>query len=137
MKRFQSLFVKVSRFCITGGIGMIVDFSVTALGKEYFKINPYAANFTGIFAALIVIFLLHKNWTFPNTDKKISRQFQLFLVVSVLGCLWNSGFLYLLQDRFSLSFYVAKAFAIILVGVWNFSANYMITFRSCPVLPEL
>lgn len=116
---------------------MMVDFSATAIGKEYFKINPYLANVLGVLTALIIIFLLHKNWTFVNADKNINRQFQVFLMVSLLGCLWNSGFLYLLERYFSFSFYIAKTFAIVLAGVWNFSANYLITFSTNPRFFEL
>lgn len=136
MEEYQPFFARIFRFCITGGIGMMVDFSITAISKEYFKINPYIANVMGILTALVVIFLLHKNWTFADKDKNAGRQFQLFLIVSLLGCLWNSGFLYLLQQYFVLSFYVAKTLAIILVGVWNFSVNHMITFKANPGFSE-
>jgi len=136
MQAFQPLFARIFKFCITGGIGMMVDFSITAISKEYFGINPYVANLMGILTALVLIFMLHKSWTFADNDKNISKQFQLFLIISLLGCLWNSGFLYLLQQYFALSFYVAKALAIILVGAWNFSANYMITFKANPGFSE-
>jgi putative flippase GtrA len=126
----------ILKFAVSGSIGALVDFSITILFKEYFKINLYLSNLLGVLSAIIVLFFLHKRWTFMNTSKNVARQFQQFLIISLLGCALNSGLLYLFQQNFSLPFYLGKFLAIICVGIWNFSANSFITFKGATTLQK-
>lgn len=131
MKRYP-LITRIFRFSISGCFGMAVDYSFTILFKEYFSLNPYFSNFLGIIAAIIVLFILHKKWTFADANQNVGKQFQQFIVISLIGCIWNSGLVYLFHQYFSLPFYIGKFFAIILVSSWNFLANSSLTFKIGP-----
>ena len=122
-------FAKVLKFSITGTVGMAVDFGFTVFFKELLRLKPYVANCIGISAAIIVIFLLHKKWTFSNSNKNINKQFKQFVITSLLGLLLNTGLLFFFQHYLFFAFYSGKLLSIVLVGFWNFSINSLITFK--------
>ena len=109
---------------------MLIDFSFTILFKEFFELNPYVSNLFGTSIAIIVVFALNKRWTFTDTNRNVSKQFQQFVIVSFLGFAWNSGLVYLFHQHFGYPFYLGKFMAIVIVAVWNFSLNSIFTFKA-------
>ncbi len=125
--RFLSLF----KFGFTGMSGLVIDFSVTWLLKDELHLNKFLANAAGFTAAVISNYVINRLWTFSEREKtKVSKQFASFLMVSLIGLVLNSGFLYLFHEHLALNFYLSKAIAILLVFFWNFSANYFFVFKS-------
>jgi putative flippase GtrA len=119
------------KFGITGMSGLVIDFSITWLLKDELHINKFVANAAGFTTAVISNYIINRYWTFSERDRvDVSRQFASFLMVSLVGLLLNSGFLYLLNEHLFLNFYLSKAIAILLVFFWNFSANYFFVFKS-------
>ena len=53
----------------------------------------------------------------------------LFLIISIIGLGINNFVLWLILKKFKINFYVAKFFAIVVVTLWNFLANFFITFN--------
>lgn len=125
----NEVILKFIRFGIVGFIGLIIDFGVTYLLKEKIKINKFVANSIGFSLAVINNYLLNKYWTFNSTNSNIISEFSSFLLVCVIGLLLNNAILYYLTERTKLSFYIAKAGSVLIVMLWNFSANYFFTFR--------
>ena len=111
--------------------GLIIDFSITWLLKDELHFNKFIANAAGFTTAVISNYIINRFWTFSERDRtKVSRQFTSFLIVSLIGLLLNTCFLYVLNEQLLLHFYLSKAIAILLVFFWNFSANYFYVFRS-------
>jgi putative flippase GtrA len=124
----MDLVIKIIRFGLTGGIGFCIDFGITYLCKEKFDWNKYVANATGFTTAVVNNYILNRIWTFQSTDPQIARQFLLFLIISLIGLALNTSLLYYLHERKNKHFYLSKLFAVVLVFIWNFSANSLITF---------
>lgn len=120
---------KFVKFCIVGGSGVIIDFSVTYLLKEILRINKYIANSVGFILAASSNYLLNRIWTFESSDPAIAQQYMLFLGISVVGLSINNLIIYLLSDRAHLNFYLSKLIAISVVTIWNFVMNYIFTFN--------
>lgn len=119
------------KFGFTGMSGLIVDFSVTWLLKDELHFNKFIANAAGFTMAVISNYIINRLWTFSERERtKVSRQFATFLMVSLIGLLLNSGFVYLFNEQLLLHFYLSKAIAIMLVFFWNFSANYFFVFKN-------
>ena len=119
------------KFGFTGMSGLVIDFSVTWLLKDELHLNKFLANAAGFTMAVISNYIINRLWTFSERERtKVSRQFASFLVVSLVGLLLNSGFVYLFNEQLGLDFYLSKAIAILLVFFWNFSANYFFVFKS-------
>ena len=123
---FSSQLIK---FALVGITGMGLDFGTTWLLKEKIKINKFLANAAGFSIAVINNFLLNKYWTFDNQNPIITEQVVKFLVISIVGLGINSLLLFILLKKIKGNFYLVKLAVIGLVFFWNFSANYLYTFK--------
>jgi len=117
------------KFALVGITGMGLDFGTTWLLKEKVKINKFIANATGFSIAVVNNFILNKYWTFDNQNPIATEQFIKFLVISIVGLGINSLLLYILLKKIKGNFYLVKLAVIGLVFFWNFSANYLYTFK--------
>ena len=115
------------KYSLVGAMGVLIDFYITYLCKEKIKINRYIANSVGFCMANISNYIFNRIWTFNNSNPDIAQQYMTFFIISVFGLILNNFLLYLLQ-RFHMNFYLAKIFTTIIVAIWNFTANYKITF---------
>ena len=117
---------KFLKFGITGFFGMVIDFSITILLKEKLKVHRYISSSAGFTVAASSNYLVNRLWTFSSTNPKIFTEYGKFMIISIIGLAINNLFLYLFEKR--VRFYFAKLFAIGVTLVWNFLANYYITF---------
>lgn len=125
----QQFFVKLFKFGVVGASGVVVDFGITWLLKEQFKLNKYFANSTGFVCAVVSNYLLNRIWTFQSHDPNVAIQFGKFLLIALFGLLLNNGMIYFLTEKQQMKFYPAKLFATAVVMLWNFWANYTFTFH--------
>ena len=125
----MELFLKFIKFAVVGFSGMIIDFSVTWLFKEKFKTNKYVANSLGFVTAATNNYFFNRVWTFKSIQENIPLEFASFITVSAIGLLVNNLIIYLLTEKMKVNFYLAKFIAIGVVVVWNFFANYLVTFN--------
>jgi len=117
------------KFALVGITGMGLDFGTTWLLKEKVKINKFMANAAGFSIAVVNNFMLNKYWTFDNQNAIATEQFVKFLVISIIGLCINSLLLFILLKKIKGNFYLVKLAVIGLVFFWNFSANYLYTFK--------
>ncbi|MBB5636436.1 dolichol-phosphate mannosyltransferase [Pedobacter cryoconitis] len=118
------------KFGITGACGLIIDFSLTWFFKDELNFNKFLANGIGFSVAVICNYIINRNWTFKDNKSKSGLQFTAFFTVSLIGLLLNSAIIFLLNNMFSVNFYISKAAAIFIVFFWNFSANYFFVFKA-------
>ena len=118
---------KFLKFGITGFFGMVIDFSITILLKEKLKVHRYISSSAGFTVAASSNYLVNRLWTFSSTNPKIFTEYGKFMIISIIGLAINNLFLYLFEKR--MRFYYAKFCAIVMTTIWNFFANYFITFR--------
>ena len=125
MEIFAWQFIK---FALVGSSGLIIDFGITYLLKEQFLINKYFANSIGFSFAVISNYFLNKYWTFHDLDPEIFFQAGTFILIAIIGLTINNQVIYLFNHKKDWNFYIAKVFAVGIVVLWNFSANYFYTF---------
>ena len=121
---------KFIRYAIVGFAGLVMDFSVTYVFKEYAKVSKYLANSLGFSVAVITNYVLNRYWTFGAGDENVFIQFGTFVLVSIIGLFINNFVIYVLNEKWNLNFYVSKVFAVGVVVLWNFFVNYYYTFRT-------
>lgn len=122
--------LQVFKFGIVGFIGMAVDFAITWLFKEKFKVNKYLANACGFIFAVINNYLINRIWTFKSTHTNWEEEFLKFLIVSLVGLGLNTLIIYLIHQRKEgVNFYIAKLIAIVIVFIWNYTINSLFTFN--------
>lgn len=107
---------------------MLVDFGLTYLFKEKFKIQKYIANAIGFTSAASSNYILNRIWTFNSHNPEIALEYGRFLGISLIGLLINTLVIYLLVSKSKVNFYLAKLAAIVIVTIWNFVVNLNYTF---------
>lgn len=119
---------KMIRFGIVGFSGVFIDVGFTWLCKEKFRFSKYTANSVGFFLATLSNYLLNHYWTFKKNNPAEILEFGRFFFVALIGLFLSNLIIYLLADKAKINFYVAKCVAILIVSLWNFTANYFYTF---------
>ncbi|MFA8449246.1 MAG: GtrA family protein [Bacteroidales bacterium] len=130
MKSFftEKFILKFLKFGVVGFTGLLVDFGVTFFCKEILKLQKYLANAIGFTIAATTNYFLNRIWTFQSHNPEIIEEYGLFIGISLIGLLINTFILWLIITKWKVNFYISKAFAIGVVTIWNFLANYFITF---------
>lgn len=124
-----TILMRFIRFGIVGASGMVVDFGVTWLCKEKLRWNKYVSNSLGFILAATNNYLWNRVWTFQSQSEAVAREYISFVVIALIGLGLNNLIIYLLHERWHLNFYLSKLIAIACVTLWNFSMNYVFTFR--------
>ena len=109
---------------------MVVDFGVTWLCKEKLRWNKYISNSLGFALAATNNYLWNRWWTFQSSSQEIAREYTSFVLIALIGLGLNNLIIYLLHEKLHLHFYLSKLIAIGCVTLWNFTMNYVFTFRA-------
>jgi len=117
------------RFGMVGASGLLIDFSMTWVCKEWLHVHPLISNALGFSLAVSSNFLINREWTFNNKSSNIGRQMTLFWCISLIGLSLNTLLLAVSDHLFALPFYLNKTIATFFVIFWNFFANNFITFK--------
>lgn len=125
----SSFILKFLKFAAVGFTGLFVDYAFTYIFKEIFKVQKYISNSIGFTIAATSNYVLNRIWTFESDNPDIVIEYSEFLIISIIGLGINNLILWLIVSRFKINFYVAKFFAICVVTLWNFLANFFITFN--------
>ena len=126
----RTFLVKFIKFGIVGFSGVFIDFGTTYVCKEWLKIQKYLANSIGFTVAASSNYFFNRTWTFRSQDPDIAGEYTEFLVISLVGLGIANLIVWLIHSRFKQNFYLSKLFAIGMVTIWNFFANYYITFAN-------
>ena len=125
-----TILMRFIRFGIVGSSGMMVDFGVTWLCKEKFRWNKYLSNSLGFVLAATNNYIWNRLWTFQSQSEAVTREYISFVIIAIIGLGINNTIIYLLHERLHLNFYLSKLIAIGCVTLWNFTMNYVFTFRA-------
>jgi len=120
---------KIIKYALVGLSGVVVDFSTTWITKEKIKLNKYFANSIGFALAVTSNYLLNRYWTFNDLESPIGPQYLKFIIISSVGLGLNNLFLYLLVKKLHTGFYFSKLLVVVLIFIWNYTANYFYTFH--------
>ena len=124
----KAFLLKFLRFCIVGVSGTVIDFGLTWLCKEVFKIPKFIANAIGFVVAATNNYILNRIWTWGSTNDQVGVEYTKFFVVSLIGLGINTLILYIFNEKLKWNFYLSKVFATSVVMLWNFFANNFFTF---------
>lgn len=124
----RAFLFKFLKFGIVGFSGVFIDFGTTYACKEWLKIQKYIANSIGFTVAASSNYLFNRIWTFKSQDPEIAREYIEFFIISLVGLGLTNLIVWMIHGKMKQNFYLSKLFAIAVVTIWNFLANYYITF---------
>ena len=124
---------KAGRFYTVGASGFIVNYLISLLFVSGISNMWYLhANILGIGASITTNFVLNKLWTFEDRNfgrKRTLFQYGSFVVFSSFGALVQLGMVYLLVDRYDVSYSLALILAVLTAAFGNFILNKRWTFK--------
>jgi putative flippase GtrA len=132
-----AILLKLTKFGVTGLLGMVIDFSVTYLLFEKIGLNPLFASGMGFSIAATNNYFINSIWTFGKKYAIEKSKFFKFFIISFLGLVLNYMMLLLLTSYTDINFYLCKVITVGIVFIWNFIANYTFTFKTNPSAAQL
>ena len=117
----NKLIIQIVKFIIVGGIATIIDYIVFFLLHDYLRINTLIANIISFTVSVIYNYIASIKWVFDvkrDIDKK--KQFMIYIILSIIGLVINTGIVYLCVDIFKLFSIIGKVIATAIVMTYNF-----------------
>ena len=131
---FAKQFVKYS---FVGVVVTSIDFSLYILLTRLFmwwREHFLYANCVAFMTAVTVSFFANKHWTFRHKHGSYKKQYAQFFAISAVGLFGNQTILFLLVRMAGIHDIVAKAIAVGVVVMWNFTAYKFIVFKKTPLI---
>lgn len=124
VKRFIN---QIMKFTIVGGLSFIVDAGILYLLTRFLNIYYLLSSLLSFVIALIFNYILSMKYVFIN-KKEIgrSKEFIIFVVLSVIGLLINELIMWIGVDFAKIHYMLTKIIATAIVMIWNFVSKKMI-----------
>jgi putative flippase GtrA len=125
------------KFAIVGFSGLIVDFTALNIFAHLLNMASWLALALAFIIAATNNFIWNRLWVYPESRQhSIWKHFPMFFIVNVVGLLINEVILFIFEMPIQamlgsavLGLNVTKAIAAVIVMVWNFVVNRLVTFR--------
>ena len=117
----NKLIMQIVKFIIVGGISTVIDYIIFFVLHDILKWNTIIANILGFTVSVIYNYIASIKWVFDvnkNNDQK--KQFIIFIFLSVIGLIINTGIVYLCVDIMKFYSLIGKVIATGIVMVFNF-----------------
>ena len=116
----NKLFRQIFRFGIVGGTAFIIDYGIFALLNQILGIHYIIAGTISFSISVIYNYILSIKWVFDVTKKQTTKDFIIFIVLSVIGLILNNIIMYISVDLMHIHELIAKIIATAIVMVYNF-----------------
>lgn len=110
---------QIMRYLITGFSSAAIEFTLLFIFRDIAKLSIVAANTIALSIVFWFNFLMNRFWSFKSTGS-IKKQLAMYLVLFVFNLTASDIMMYLMTDRLSLQYLIAKVIAIGVVVSWNF-----------------
>ena len=108
-----------TRYVITGLSSAVIEFSLLYIFKDLAGLSIVVSNSIALTVVFWFNFFLNRLWSFKSTGS-LKRQLTMYLVLFVFNLGASDLIMYLLTEKLSFQYMLAKVFAIGAVVSWNF-----------------
>jgi len=115
-------------FSVGGGLGALINWTITVVLTEIFKLWYMASYSIGLTVNLIFNFLYQRHITFRVKDK-VKRRFILFTIISLSTIFLNMFLVYMITEYFKLFYLISIIIVTVLIAIINFILNKELVFR--------
>jgi len=117
----KKLFAQIVKFGLVGVIAFCIDYGLMVLLTELLRV-PYLVSATVSFTVSVVFnYLASMRFVFQRREEvSRSREFVIFVLLSIAGLFINDLFMWLGVDTFGIDYRLTKFVATAVVMVWNF-----------------
>ena len=125
------------KFMVVGFSGLIVDFALLNILAHVFNVASWLAIAIAFVFAAINNFIWNRLWVYPESRQhSLWRHLPTFLLVNAVGLGINELILFLFERPIEsivgspvIGLNLTKAIAAVIVMLWNFIVNRLVTFR--------
>lgn len=118
--------LRISRFLMTGVIGLTVNLSSLHLLVRYAGLHYLVGSVCAFTLSLIVGFLLQKYWTFRNQDaSRVRAQFAQYTALALTNLLANTLIVYILVEHLHAHYLIAQT-----IGAGSIAVVSYLIYRS-------
>lgn len=129
--RGNGILEQLIKYCFTGGIAFVVDFSILYLLTDIIGLHYLIGATCGFCAGLVITYLGSIFWIFSEHRIENSKsEFAIFASIGVVGLMLTNLFMWILSDPeiLGVNHLIAKIITTVIVTLWNFLAKKYILF---------
>ena len=117
----KNLIAQIMKFGVVGVIAFVIDYGVMVFLTEVFGLNPVVSATISFIVSVIFNYIASMRYVFSHKeDMGRSREFVIFIVLSVIGLIINDILMWAGTELVSIDYRIVKIFATAVVMVWNF-----------------
>lgn len=117
----RNLIQQLLKFGVVGAIAFVIDFGVLVFLTEVFGLNPVISATISFIASVVFNYIVSMRYVFARReDMSRTREFIIFVVLSVIGLGINDLLMWLGTEFSSIDYRIVKVAATAVVMVWNF-----------------
>ena len=120
IKKYKKLIKQIFKFGIVGGLAFIIDYGIFTLLTQIFNIHYLVSSIISFSVSVIFNYIMSIKWVFDVNKKQDTKDFVVFIVLSVIGLGLNSLIMYISVDIISIHEMISKIVATFIVMIYNF-----------------
>ena len=113
-------FLEIIRFCIVGGLSLIVDCGVLYGLTDFFGVHYLYSAGISFTVSVIFNYWLCVKYVFKNARHQTPRQATIFIGSSIIGLGLNQICMWFFVEIILLHYMIAKLAATVIVTLWNY-----------------
>jgi putative flippase GtrA len=119
------------KYIISGATSAFAALTTVYIATDIFKVWYLISVIFGQVVGFFVNFYLQKYWTFRDpSQKRIERQFKLFIGLAVAHTVLNAIFISILVEVFGMWYLLAQAIVLAALAIASYIFNRFITFKA-------
>ena len=116
----NKLLMQILKFGVVGGTAFIIDYGIFTILSQFLNIHYLIASIISFSISVIYNYILSIKWVFDVSKKQTTKEFIIFIVLSVIGLGLNSLIMYISVDLMHIHEMIGKIIATAIVMVYNF-----------------
>mgnify|MGYP005858084913 CR=1 FL=1 len=130
--REHFLTVRIVKFAIVGGLGILVNMGLLYIFTEAAKLNYKLSSVIAIEISIITNFLINDAWTWKDRIKErfFSRMLRYHVSAGITATVFNWGLLVLLTEVFGVYYLLSNIAGISIGTISNYILNNFWTFKN-------
>lgn len=117
----KKLLAQIIKFGFVGGGAFLIDYGVLFILTEFVGINYLVSGMISFTVSVIFNYILSIKWVFDvGENRNQTKDFVLFIVLSVIGLGINQVVMWFAVEKLSIHYMISKIGATAIVMVYNF-----------------
>lgn len=110
---------QIARYLITGFCSAAIEFSLLFVSKDFIGLSVILSNSIALTIVFWFNFFMNRIWSFKSRAN-LKKQLVMYLTLFAFNLGASDLIMYVLTDKLSLQYLIAKVFATAAVVTWNF-----------------